>query len=76
MEITTANNPNVIHVSYGAFLATRNDAAGDKGVKIVTKDNVPVWVIPNAYWWDKDAIIENMENNKEAILERIEKQTA
>ena len=38
----------------------------------MTTDGIPAWNMPNVEWWDKDGIINGLEENKDKILENIE----
>lgn len=58
-----------IAVSYGEFNVVKNE--GSKGCKVLTTDGIPVWSMPKVEWWDKDGIINNLEKNKDKIIETI-----
>ena len=60
----------LIAVSYGEFNVVKNE--GSDGCKVMTTDGIPAWNMPNVKWWDKDGIINGLEENKDKILENIE----
>lgn len=61
-----------IDVTYGSYNVEVNKDIKNKdnGIKVLTMDGLPLYSFANVHWWDKDAIITTLEENKEKILAR------
>lgn len=61
-----------IDVTYGSYNVVENqDIKGNSnGIKVLTMDGLPLHSFVDIHWWDKDAIVAALEENKDKILER------
>ena len=59
---------NVVNVSYGTFQIVDAKNAKGCGVYVKTLDGIGVLALPNAYWWDKDTIVNELEKQKENVI--------
>lgn len=59
---------NVVNVSYGTFQIIDAQNSKGHGVYVKTLDGVSVLALPNAYWWDKDTIVNELEKQKENVI--------